>query len=514
MLNKESVHTFMNSFRTEGSKLRALGISKTRSPILCVWRNSVIGESSFFNARELSGNRILVTDPTLSPILITLLSCYHPRIMPPVIVENINESYDAICSRLDYACGKNTGQMPNGRSSVADFSSMSRIMFRLIYPELQFASVNAFDLTSDVKCDDNSSVLSLSGPRITCISLETIIYGPESFGDKSVLLNTLLTECDLSRLREIEVRFGARLYDVSESYARKSDKFYNETETLMLNSGHAYLDGTGKSNHSLTPGRLENPRDHIRGKMVISKDDMRRISKEQGVEVIIGAKYELKVGSYHTRPWYIHEVSQTEIVLAPWLPVILGSRVYYIGRDAEDREIMAVVGDISPEPFLEVSFDITNIYSGTIVGDKSKDVYGELYRTGMGTWAVLGGRPNGEPALDNFVKNFASISRRDSGGRFDYMCYNKPEILTEKLCEEVNGIWDRPCTRDHECPYFSPNARGGCLDGYCEMPIGVENVAFTRGIGTPVCSNCGTNHIDPFSCCESKGYPKYEWYAI
>jgi hypothetical protein len=514
MLNQESIHKFMIQFRSNGHRLRVLGLKKYNSPVLCIWRNSVIGESSFFNARELSGRRIYLVDPTLSPIIIALFSCYNPRILPPIIIENDKDEYDAICARLHVQCYRSGGMRPDSQSSIADFSGISRIMFRLIYPEFMFSDVNAFDLKSDVNCDDKTSLLSFSGPRITCLSLETIFYGSESYDDKRVLLNTLLSECDLSRLREIEVRFGAKLYDVSESYARRSDKFYNETEKLMLDSGHVYSDETAKERVSLTPGRLENPRDHIRGKMVIHKEKMREISKDQSVEIMLGAKFDLKVGSYPLRSWYVHKISEYEIELAPWLPVVLGNRVDYIGKDAEDREIMAVVGDITPESFLDVHVDNIHIESGILVGDKSKDVYGELYQTGIGNWAVLGGRPNGEPAIDNFVKKFANMSRRDSGGRFDYMCYNKPEIASENLCEDANGVWDRPCTRDHECPYFSPDARGGCLDGYCEMPIGVENIAFTRGNGTPICSNCGTNHIDPFSCCENKGYPKYEWYTI
>jgi hypothetical protein len=281
-----------------------------------------------------------------------------------------------------------------------------------------------------------------------------------------------------------------------------------------LKSGHVYIDEPIYETSPLSPGRLHDPRDHIRGKITITSKKMHEISKEQKTEVRLGAMFILNVGSYPPRPWYVHSVSQSSIVLAPWLPVVLGTRVDYIGKDAENREIMAVIGDLVVDQGFLLQAEKYKFISGMIVGDMSKDVYGELYQTGIGSWAVLGGRPNGEPAIDHLVREFASISRRDSGGRFDYMCYNKPGIPTKKLCHEANGVWDRPCTRDHECPFFSQDARGGCLDGYCEMPIGVENMAFTLGSGTPICSNCGAINGDPFDCCSKIKYPKYVWNEI
>jgi hypothetical protein len=54
------------------------------------------------------------------------------------------------------------------------------------------------------------------------------------------------------------------------------------------------------------------------------------------------------------------------------------------------------------------------------------------------------------------------------------------------------GVWDRPCTRDVECPYFQANKtyknyRGACLDGHCELPLGVSRVSFRVGRGQPLC---------------------------
>lgn len=512
MLIEDSVHKFMISVRVHGHILRALGIKNGSPPVLCVWRPSSVGENPVFDARILSGSRILVTDPLLSPVLVALFASFTPPVRIPTIIENSDGYYDAIASRIDYRCNSRNGTRPDNRSSVADFSGVSRIMFRLLFPELLFASVNVFDLTSMVTCDETSTSLSLSGPRITCVSLETIFYGLlDSETDERVLRESL-AYCDLSRLREIEVRFGVKLYPISESMARRRDTVYSNTEALMMRSGHAYIDATSAvSNATSLPGHLNNPRDHIRGTMTVSDRNMRRIGKEQNVDIRVGAELVFEVGSYPMRSWYVHSTSETETVLAPWFPVVLGSRVDYIGKDAEDRDVMAVIGTLEPDSTVD-DLVVYELKAGMLVGDVSKDVYGELYATPNGSWAVLGGRPNGEPAIDSLVREFAAISRRESGGRFDYMCYNKPGIPTKRLCDEAGGVWDRPCTRDHECPYFSADARGGCLDGYCEMPLGVDNVAFTRGVGTPVCSNCGgAVDGDPLRCCQNLSNPKYAW---
>jgi TRAP-type uncharacterized transport system substrate-binding protein len=90
---------------------------------------------------------------------------------------------------------------------------------------------------------------------------------------------------------------------------------------------------------------------------------------------------------------------------------------------------------------------------------------------------------------------------------------------------KVAGIWDKQCRRDDECPFYKknmnyPNTRGGCKNGFCEMPVNVKRVGFTNYLnkdnylkyssnGTyqePYCYNCddGTN-----TCCEKQAKPDY-----
>ncbi len=71
----------------------------------------------------------------------------------------------------------------------------------------------------------------------------------------------------------------------------------------------------------------------------------------------------------------------------------------------------------------------------------------------------------------------------DTIAKFDarFRCVDDPIIKNSHICP--NNSWDRPCEVDEECPFFqsgNPALRGGCKDGYCEMPIGVSRVGYRK----------------------------------
>lgn len=76
------------------------------------------------------------------------------------------------------------------------------------------------------------------------------------------------------------------------------------------------------------------------------------------------------------------------------------------------------------------------------------------------------------------------------------------------------GIWDKICSRDTECPFYKknknyPNEFGGCIDGMCEMPVGVDNLSSRKhtSVKNAICYNCK----DQPRCCidqeDRKLYP-------
>jgi hypothetical protein len=72
-------------------------------------------------------------------------------------------------------------------------------------------------------------------------------------------------------------------------------------------------------------------------------------------------------------------------------------------------------------------------------------------------------------------------------------------------------VWDAPCVVSEECPFYQRNRnyknyRGGCADGYCEMPLGVQRVGFKNYIGRAICHNCPLDKLD---CCKDQMRPDY-----
>ena len=70
----------------------------------------------------------------------------------------------------------------------------------------------------------------------------------------------------------------------------------------------------------------------------------------------------------------------------------------------------------------------------------------------------------------------------------------------------VNG--DKKCATNEECPYYKanskyPNERGGCLNGFCEFPVGVKRIGFTKyrddSVNRALCYGC--EDTSDYDCC-------------
>ena len=82
-------------------------------------------------------------------------------------------------------------------------------------------------------------------------------------------------------------------------------------------------------------------------------------------------------------------------------------------------------------------------------------------------------------------------------------------MFCESYHKDINnsGVWDRKCEKDTECPYFNsnknyPNNFGGCIEGKCQMPKGIERIGM-RKISTfsrPLCHNCDETPYNE-DCC-------------
>ena len=100
----------------------------------------------------------------------------------------------------------------------------------------------------------------------------------------------------------------------------------------------------------------------------------------------------------------------------------------------------------------------------------------------------------------------------------NYGCYGNDKVTNKFECDsfykydgsikDYYSKWDKKCSQNEECPYYKanknyPNDRGGCNDGFCELPVGVKRIGFKKYIDTdvnrPLCYNC--SDTTSYDCC-------------
>jgi hypothetical protein len=109
---------------------------------------------------------------------------------------------------------------------------------------------------------------------------------------------------------------------------------------------------------------------------------------------------------------------------------------------------------------------------------------------------------------DYYTSDKKIVNNASSGGY--YGCYGNSEIKSKFECDSYYNIdgtpktyyslWDKRCAVNEDCPYYKananyPNSRGGCIEGgFCEFPVGVKRLGFTKysdkNLDTPLCYNC------------------------
>jgi hypothetical protein len=111
---------------------------------------------------------------------------------------------------------------------------------------------------------------------------------------------------------------------------------------------------------------------------------------------------------------------------------------------------------------------------------------------------------NGEYIIVNCTDPFCTIRRKttERPKRLSVgTCLSDTRITIEYLCK--TGDWDSPCVQNKDCPFYNEQTgQGGCNNGYCQMPIGVQRRGYTKYKGKPFCNACS----DPLKpeCCEDR----------
>ena len=117
--------------------------------------------------------------------------------------------------------------------------------------------------------------------------------------------------------------------------------------------------------------------------------------------------------------------------------------------------------------------------------------------------------------LTNILKNNKKKRILDFIDR-SFQCYGSEGDDVYNCLSDLNnlnqykkpGIWDRPCYTNEECPFYKANKnydnnRGGCLNGFCEMPLNIQNLTYRHynKITKPFCYNCKNNTNN---CCDTQ----------
>ena len=113
----------------------------------------------------------------------------------------------------------------------------------------------------------------------------------------------------------------------------------------------------------------------------------------------------------------------------------------------------------------------------------------------------------------NYLYSFSFKCFGSSGNNiFECLSNKSPSGIVKKA-----GVWDRPCQDNYECPFYKANKNyennfGGCQNGYCQMPIGIERIGyhFFTKLYNAFCYNC--KEFNNINCCQDqlKNLDKYK----
>ena len=124
---------------------------------------------------------------------------------------------------------------------------------------------------------------------------------------------------------------------------------------------------------------------------------------------------------------------------------------------------------------------------------------------------------------DTYIKQYLEKQIGSSTEKIEpkFKCYGSSGANKEE-CEnnydmrfkpKNRGVWDRDCINDAECPFFNKNknyknTRGGCINGKCEMPLGIVGLGqrYFDIDSKPMCYNCKN---DSYNCCDKQDSPDY-----
>ena len=118
--------------------------------------------------------------------------------------------------------------------------------------------------------------------------------------------------------------------------------------------------------------------------------------------------------------------------------------------------------------------------------------------------------------IEKYIKSAVkkNIYNYDRNYCFHKNANTKLNCISPNETDNTVGIYDSPCIYDQDCPFYKknsnyPNTRGGCKNGYCEMPINIKLIGYKEYLDSvkPFCYNCKKkkcNGLECNMCCEEQ----------
>lgn len=193
------------------------------------------------------------------------------------------------------------------------------------------------------------------------------------------------------------------------------------------------------------------------------------------------------------------------------------------------------IGYITPEnKIMIVNVEYIGINSTDQIllsqGYNKNDIKQEIINNNFSNSPVIEKNPD---VVVNMTKNYLEGYKLKN----QYACFNlnyNPDLKNQPLldyysresCESPQdpygrskeyGVFDKPCEKDDECPFYKLNSNyensyGKCVNGKCELPLNMTNIGYhfykTDKAKLPLCYNCDSSKFEVSTlldtCCEKQ----------
>ena len=364
--------------------------------------------------------------------------------------------------------------------------------------------------------------------------------------DKNIIHNTLQIDTMIFTTKEDEefnknylgildyfneflrINYYLQYFDFTEI----SKKWSYEKQEGIKDVLETFQDGEDKDDSILFVIKNDNTTDELNAfnnSTILSNDDIIvykiDITMINNIPINVGDRFlfSYQINKFEVNKiYYIAEVNQDHIIVENSKKIELSDEVINLNTN-----IIELKSNTINEYNLDYgdSVYVLDYGLGIIVQKKGEDNLGKLYillenNTDTSNNYNLGGE------YVNVRIREACVSDQLSGGTGTgyvddiYDINDTPDNTdldlynVEKSFNDINvREWDNRCVEDEECPFYLknknyPNTRGGCINGYCEFPIGLKRISYKKYYEVinennyPRCEGCDDDNI---LCCEQQG---------